>query len=267
MDLTDRAYHLRFGPAATAHVKSTLDRAVRPHLHDVRAMLRLPLPEVGITAGCNFAAVHVLLNVLSGLSRLMGSGPRNSGDAFKEFVTRRYPWSLEPRTSNYRRKRGTAVLYDSFRNGFSHDLGLVLESGPLDAKGRRRDRLRIEGKNLGVVKQPSLPAELLQALDNVDARPSWVGATIVSAGRASVLVDAVALYWGVRRLIFDHTSRSKDVISLHRMIDEAWARRKAAGRVDTIEVRESGVVLFNQKRVRASDLTRRLKPRARRPPV
>ena len=69
---SDRDYRLRFGPAATAKVKSTLDLAVRPHLQDVRAMLRLPLPEAGITAGCNFAAVQVLLNVLSGLSRLMG---------------------------------------------------------------------------------------------------------------------------------------------------------------------------------------------------
>jgi hypothetical protein len=32
----------------------------------------------------------------------------------------------------------------------------------------------------------------------------------------------------MRRLIFDHTSRPKDVKSLHRMIDETWARRKAA---------------------------------------
>src|SRR6185295_17334207 len=80
---TDEGYTLRYGPAATAAIKSSLHLAVRPHLHDVRAMLRLPLPEVGITAGCNFATVHVLLNVLSGLSRLTGPGPSNSGDAFK----------------------------------------------------------------------------------------------------------------------------------------------------------------------------------------
>jgi hypothetical protein len=70
---TDEGYGLRYGAAATAAVKSSLHLALRPHLQDVRAMLRLPLPEAGITTGCNFAAVHVLLNVLSGLSRLMGS--------------------------------------------------------------------------------------------------------------------------------------------------------------------------------------------------
>ena len=85
---SDAGYSLRCGPAAKETVQATLDRAVRPHLHDVRAMLRLPLPEQGITAGCNFAAVHVLLNILSGLSRLMEAGPTNSGKAFREFVER-----------------------------------------------------------------------------------------------------------------------------------------------------------------------------------
>jgi hypothetical protein len=170
---SDRDYRLRFGPAATAKVKSTLDLAVRPHLQDVRAMLRLPLPEAGITAGCNFAAVQVLLNVLSGLSRLMGPTPPNSGKAFTAFVRRWYPWPLEPRRSPYRQGRGTAVLYDSFRNGFSHDLGLVLESGALDAKGRRRDRFRIGGRALGVSKQPSLTPAVLHELDDVNERPTW----------------------------------------------------------------------------------------------
>lgn len=64
---TDEGYTLRYGPSATAAIKSSLHLSVRPHLQDVRAMLRLPLPDSGITAGCNFAAVHVLLNVLSGL--------------------------------------------------------------------------------------------------------------------------------------------------------------------------------------------------------
>jgi hypothetical protein len=89
-----------------------------------------------------------------------------------------------------------------------------------------------------------------------------VSATITQDGTRHVLVDAVALYWGVRRLIFDHTSRPKDVKSLHRMIEDTWRRKKAAGLVDTIEVRESGEVLLNQKRVKPLDLVRRLRPPA-----
>jgi hypothetical protein len=72
------------------------------------------LPEIGITAGCNFAAVQVLLNVLWGLSRLMGPGSRNSGEHFKSFVRDCYPWSMEP-VGGLSPRRGTKAMYDRFR--------------------------------------------------------------------------------------------------------------------------------------------------------
>jgi hypothetical protein len=233
--LTDEGYTLRYGAAATAVVKSSLHLAVRPHLQDVRAMLRLPLPEVGITAGCNFAAVHVLLNVLSGLSRLLGPGPTRSDAAFRKFVARWYPWQMEPRRSSFRQKRGTEALNDLFRTGFSHDLGLLLESGPVDHRGRIRPKFRIAGRRLGVTKQPSLSPALLVELDGVTLRPNWLGPTIVADGKVGMLVAAVALYWGVRRLVFDHTSNRRAVSSLHKMIEDSWKRRKAAGLIVTIE--------------------------------
>jgi hypothetical protein len=129
--LSDEGYALSFGSEATPVVKSSFDLAVRPHLQDVRAMLRLPLPDVGITAGCNFAAVHVLLNVLSGMSRVMPHRTdHRSQAAFERFVRRWYPWALEPHGSTHRQKHGTSVLYGSFRTGFSHDLGLLVEQAP-----------------------------------------------------------------------------------------------------------------------------------------
>jgi hypothetical protein len=227
-EATDEGYTLRYGSAATAAVKSSLHLAVRPHLQDVRAMLRLPLPEAGITAGCNFAAVHVLLNVLSGLSRLMGASPTRSDAAFRTFVARWYPWRLEPSRSSFRQKRGTKVLYDSFRTGFAHDLGLLLETGPIDRRGRVRSKFRISGRQLGVAKQPSLSTAVLNELDEVMVRPNWLGPTVTADGKVGLLVDAVALYWGVRRLLFDHTSNQRAVGSLHRMIEDSWKRRKAA---------------------------------------
>lgn len=261
MSSTDEGYTVRFGSAATAAVRSSLDLAVRPHLQDVRAMLRLPLPDAGITAGCNFAAVHVLLNVLSGLSRLMGASPKRSDDAFRAFVARWYPWRLEPAESRFRQKRGTQALYDSFRTGFAHDLGLLLESGPVDRRGRVRSKFRITGRQLGVTKQPSLSLAALDELDDVLDRPSWLGPTVVADGRVGLLVDAVALYWGARRLVFDHTSHERSVSSLHRMIEDNRKRRKAAGMVDTIEARESGELLFNGKPVSPSALSRRMRSR------
>jgi hypothetical protein len=258
---TDEGYTLRYGPAATAAVKSSIHLSVRPHLQDVRAMLRLPLPDVGITAGCNFAAVHVLLNVLSGLSRLMGTSPKRTDAAFRTFVARWYPWRLEPSRSSFRQKRGTEALYDSFRTGFAHDLGLLLETGPVDRAGRVRGKFRIGGRQLGVAKQPSLSTAVLNELDEVMVRPNWMWPTVSADGKVGLLVDAVALYWGVRRLVFDHTSNRRSVSSLHKRIEDSWTRRKAAGLVDTIEARESGELLFNGKPISPSALSRRMRPR------
>lgn len=230
---TDEGYTLRYGPAATAAVRSSLHLAVRPHLQDVRAMLRLPLPDAGITAGCNFAAVHVLLNVLSGLSRLMGPSRKRSDDAFRTFVARWYPWRLEPHGSAFRQKRGTQALYDSFRTGFAHDLGLLLETDAVDHRGRVRSKFRISGTRLGVTKLPSLSATVLNELDEVTVRLIWLGPTVIAEADGGLLVDAVALYWGVRRLLFDHTSSKRAVCSLNKMIENSWKRRKAAGLVET----------------------------------
>lgn len=261
---SDRGYRLMCGPAATAYVKGSIDAAVRPHMHDVRAMLRLPLPEVGITAGCNFAALHVLLNVLSGLSRLMGPSPANSGKAFKSFVKRWYPWRLEPAQSRFRQTRGTDVLYNTFRNGFAHDLGLSLESGALNKRNVRRDRLRIGGPAPGVIKQASLLPDALIELDNVNLRPAWLGSTVVREGRRGVLVDAVALYWGIRRLVFDHTSTPGGVRSLHRMVEQTIERERAAGMLDTIDVSAAGKIRINGKRasIRQLDALERRRRRA-----
>jgi len=163
-----------------------------------------------------------------------------------------------------RQKRGTEALYDSFRTGFSHDLGLLLESGPVDHRGRIRAKFRMAGRHLGVTKQPSLSPALLVELDDVTVRPNWLGPTVVADGKVGLLVDAVALYWGVRRLVFDHTSKTRAVSSLDKMIEDSWKRRKAAGLIVTIEGRESGELLVNGKPTSVAALRRRLGSRRRR---
>lgn len=224
----DSGYVLAYGPAATAAVRAALHSSVRPHLHDVRAMLRLPLPELGITAGCNFAAAQVLLNVVAGLSRLLSPSPTNSGDAFREFIKLRYPWAEEP-PDGLREGDGADALYDSFRNAFSHDLGLQLESVPIGPK-RIRGQFRIGGEQLSVTKHPVSAVEL-DALDNVHVRPPSIGATVTRQGREAI-VSVIPFYWGIRRLIYDHTSTPALVASLDGMIADTWKRLDDAGLVE-----------------------------------
>jgi hypothetical protein len=86
----------------------------------------------------------------------------------------------------------------------------------------------------------------------------------VADGKMGFLIDAVALYWGVRHLVFDHTSNRRAVSSLDRMIEENWKRRKAAGLIDTIEAHETGELLYNGKPTTLAALKRRLGNHGRR---
>jgi hypothetical protein len=109
---------------------------VRDHLSmqfgDVRSMMRLPLPHLGITHACNFAATAVLCNLISGISVSLYLPPNavrtneqgekqyvGAGTAFKLLLEHYYPW--QPRENRQERAR---VLYDLFRNQLAHTLGV-----------------------------------------------------------------------------------------------------------------------------------------------
>jgi len=98
---------------------------VRDHLamqfDDVRGMMKLPLPGVGIRAGCNFAAAAILCNLISGISVVLYT-PRDpnarSGKKFRELLKEFYPWELSEDMAEK-----TKVIYDIVRNPLAHSLG------------------------------------------------------------------------------------------------------------------------------------------------
>ncbi len=129
-------YHPVDVPSGT---NPTLERMVResidPVLRDVHAMLMLPMSEVpGLDAGCNFSCAQVLLGVVSGVagalyddSTVAGVDKReNPGEAFKRVIANHYPWNDEPDApGTIRSQHAAKILYDAFRNPFSHSLGTV----------------------------------------------------------------------------------------------------------------------------------------------
>jgi hypothetical protein len=97
------------------------------YFSDVHAMLRLPLPQQEIIAGCNFAIAQVLAAVISGISVTLHQESGQSGTRFKKLLEDYYPWKLEPRNT-VAPEEGAKALYSLVRNPLTHDLGLDLRN-------------------------------------------------------------------------------------------------------------------------------------------
>ena len=153
---------------------------VKDHLSmqfgDVRSMMRLPIPDLGITHACNFAATAVLCNLVSGISVSLYMPPSpvitnekgknrwvRAGEAFKSLLQDHYPWQ-----SGENRMERAKVLYGLFRNPFAHALGV---HGKL---GHRINTMRRPGAGL--------QEDELEEIERSRARPSWLAPGLSGGG-------------------------------------------------------------------------------------
>ena len=150
-------------------------------LDDVAAMLRLPLPEVGIRAGCNFAAAATLCNLISGISTVLYK-PRTkmrSGLRFKELLKKYFPW--EPTED---KEENAKVIYDIFRNPLAHSLGRQTKTSlPVLIAKNRSEKDRIE--------------ELQQSTK----RPESVPLAVRGDASKGYVLSVEGLYWGVIQML------------------------------------------------------------------
>lgn len=162
-------------------------------LSDVHAMLRLPLPVLGINAGCNFAVVEVLCAVISGLSRVFRSDVYGAGKAF-EAVLEHYPHDEEPNFA-ISGKDFRSELYDTYRCNLVHSLGInVSEDAPRKIVPLLRRTVVRRYTFVGP------PDPWINSLEN-EARPGWLKVpTLYDDAHGSRKLCAEALYWGTRRL-------------------------------------------------------------------
>lgn len=98
---------------------------LEPMLRDVHCMARLPLPSIGLEAGCNFAMANCLFTVLSGVSATLYEQDGGARELFCRMMNERY-WPIDP-PKGIDPERASDLLYDEFRNPFTHALGLAIE--------------------------------------------------------------------------------------------------------------------------------------------
>lgn len=102
---------------------------------DVRAMIQLPRPDIGITPGCNFAIVSTLCNLVSGISTTIYKPPGTLNDnsspnygsarAFRDLVTDFFPYVPAGATDF------PCELYQLCRNPMAHSAGLMDALSPV----------------------------------------------------------------------------------------------------------------------------------------
>lgn len=173
---------------------TVIERFVRQHLemqfHDIHCMLRLPLPEQDIKAGCNFAVANSLLSLVSGLSVLLTENIDTHGiskSKFTEVLLNYYPWNLQPPV-NSTMKLSVEHLYSYFRNPLVHSLGI-----------------KIEGNcSVGIIKS-SLSETDIERLEQSHSSP---GAAIVyrpitenNEQIEEITLNVANFYWGVREML------------------------------------------------------------------
>jgi hypothetical protein len=201
------SYHpLNPAPNTPDPVKIFLRDHVDMQFHDVHVLLRLPMHEQGLDAGCNFAAANVLLALIGGMSRVLYKTKlRGDENHFKGVLKDYYPWGDELKTpligDSVTQEEGADILYEVVRNPLVHELGIVDRNKKDRCKVRNTyiDRILIKKHKTG------LSEEQIEDIECSLTRPSIVPNTIVlkfpdENGNNTVDILVAALYWGVRRM-------------------------------------------------------------------
>ena len=182
---------LDLAPSTPPAVRRLIDRLEKLSFSDVHTMLRLPVPNYRLHAGCNFAITHVLTTAIGGISTTLYRHGSNDGERFKGLLIQHYPWALEP-PQDVSPAEAARVIYEVIRNPLTHDLGLDLrgKAKGLKVKVKRWQRPHQKG---------GMPEKWIEQLEAGRVRPSISPAVTVRADAQVLLVEA--LYWGVRRMV------------------------------------------------------------------
>jgi hypothetical protein len=183
--------NLNIDPTIPVHVARLIKQLEAHYLIDVHSMLRLPIPNYRIMAGCNFAIAHVLMATVGGISTTLYSYSGGKGARFKGLLIDYYPWGLEPAQS-LSPEQSADIIYSVFRNPLTHDLGQDIEK---KAKTPLVKIKRLATKN----KTRGLPEKAIERLENTTKRPN-MSPTVITRSDATVLL-VEALYWGIRKMI------------------------------------------------------------------
>ena len=189
------AYQKLTIPLATASdVRELVEQQIDPLLHDVHAMLRLPMKnDAGLEAGCNLTSVLVLLAVVDGVATRLhrNQHPSDNGTSFERCLDDYFPWDEEPNVGGrIVGSEASAILYRAHRDALVHNLGGI----------RNQDFLA----DTKILKGP-LTEDEIESIEQSRSRPSHWGVPTLRRtnenGSTEQKLIVKCFYWGVRRMI------------------------------------------------------------------
>ncbi len=193
---------LAHGPCVPYRVMHIINKA-EEYLEDVHTFLRLPLPNLGLSAGGNYSIALVLFGVIDGLSKTIhpiesqkNPNSRKKDPQFVTLLEDYYPWDLEPPKDSVTHRRACEDLYFCYRNELVHGLA---SSAPADPAHHRASIYKVE-------KFTALSEVEIENLEKAVERPHIRGRLLSATVRYRASDDTMfilmeALYWGVRRMI------------------------------------------------------------------
>ena len=179
---------LALNPSTPLIVEKFIRNNVDMLFRDVHCMLRLPMREIDLSAGCNFSTANALLDLISGFSALLTPNfdtTRESADKFKEILRNYYPWNLQlPDGST--KERAIEDIYEYFRNPLTHSLGL-----------------KTKGNYLVVINKNSMSEADIEQLEQSASSPgpaiTYLPRTLNNEKIEQITLNIPNFYWGVRQ--------------------------------------------------------------------
>jgi len=191
-----------YRPLATTRAPKSIRVFVAKHIDmqfaDVHAMLRLPLTEDGLEAGCNFSCVSTLCGLIAGASTIFYSQSGSNRDRFRGVLNDYYPWTLQPK-GGASQSESVEAIYADYRNPLAH--AWAVSTKEVGKHPNKRVIMDGSARVLGVVKQ-ALTEEAVATLEAPSGRaPSWLTPVVVRNAAGGFDLYPHSLYWGTRRMV------------------------------------------------------------------
>ncbi len=180
---------LALDPSTPPSVKKLIDRLEGLSFNDIHTMLRLPVRDYRLDAGCNFAIAQILMTAIGGISTTLYRQGKTDSERFRWLLRDHYQWQLEP-THDVAPDEAARIVYQVFRNPLIHDLGLDLHGRSTGIKVKVKRLQRSQG---------GLTERWIENLERGPTRPRMSSVVTVQSDTKVLLVEA--LYWGLRRMV------------------------------------------------------------------